>query len=391
MPNSLEFVIALFACSFYNATPILLPYTTEPSSISDLLKSSAANVLIAPAGTLDLNNIQKKAPTLENVIYVQNPGNDHVDFTPDTKNASTPDTVTWQAILDKVASSDTDTTLPTTTTGSPPPGLVTFWNSTPIEYSQANLAAAISAQINIIPISQRITPADLVFPADALSTLYTLVVTLAACYCNASLVLSSIAGPNADLISATAHISPTIIVASPDSLKDILRTSLSKVRNSLSKTVHWFQSRSLQQDGVMPSNNMISRLNSWAQPSLGVIPRKLRLVFVAEQAGLNKASLNSIELSHLRVFTGARFGYALTASKVAGAISQTAIYDYRVDDVVGHRPHFGSPLSSVEIYFRDTKDKKSTDQMSIGEVCCDSYFWSAANFSLDLCTWPCCR
>jgi hypothetical protein len=48
----------------------------------------------------------------------------------------------------------------------------------------------------------------------------------------------------------------------------------------------------------------------------------------------------------MRIFTGARVLYALTAAKVAGALFQTHAYDYRRDSGPSH---FGPPLSSVEI------------------------------------------
>jgi hypothetical protein len=52
------------------------------------------------------------------------------------------------------------------------------------------------------------------------------------------------------------------------------------------------------------------------------------------------------QLTDLRIFTGARVLYALTAAKVAGALFQTLAYDYRR---YSGPSHFGPPLSSVEI------------------------------------------
>ena len=48
-------------------------------------------------------------------------------------------------------------------------------------------------------------------------------------------------------------------------------------------------------------------------------------------------------LCYLRVFTGARVIIGYTNAKVAGAISQTNMLDYR------QVQHFGPPLSSVEV------------------------------------------
>lgn len=56
--------------------------------------------------------------------------------------------------------------------------------------------------------------------------------------------------------------------------------------------------------------------------------------------------LSSSQLSDLRSGLGVRIGYALVAEKVAGAVAQTNILDYRVKSGMAH---FGPPLSSVEV------------------------------------------
>jgi hypothetical protein len=70
----------------------------------------------------------------------------------------------------------------------------------------------------------------------------------------------------------------------------------------------------------------------------------------------------------LRIYTGARIIYALTAAKVAGAVTQTGLYDYRVDNGLEKYSHFGAPVTSCEIFFKDTAQHKTTDEISTGEV-----------------------
>ncbi len=124
----------------------------------------------------------------------------------------------------------------------------------------------------------------------------------------------------------------------------------------------------------MPLATIFTRINDSLRPSIGTPPGKLRLVFVSEQAGGDSPPLSPLDLSDLRIFTGARIIYALTAAKVAGAVTQTAFYDYRVDDKApGKHSHFGAPVSSVEILLRDTSDHKTTDELAVGEVSLD-YF-----------------
>lgn len=79
--------------------------------------------------------------------------------------------------------------------------------------------------------------------------------------------------------------------------------------------------------------------------------------------------MSSKDLSDLRVYTRARIAYALTAARVAGAVAQTNIYDYRVGDASTNKhSHFGVPLSSVEIKVRDTPHYKTTEEQAAGEL-----------------------
>jgi DNA polymerase III psi subunit len=103
------------------------------------------------------------------------------------------------------------------------------------------------------------------------------------------------------------------------------------------------------------------------RPIIGTTPGKLRLIYVAKQAGVASTPLSAEILSDLRIYTGARIIYALTAAKVAGAVTQTGLYDYRVDGSE-KCSHFGAPVTSCEILFKDTSEHKTTDEVSTGEV-----------------------
>ncbi len=101
-----------------------------------------------------------------------------------------------------------------------------------------------------------------------------------------------------------------------------------------------------------------------------IVPGKLRAVFVAERAHADCPPLSSTDLSDLRIFTGARVVYALTAAKVAGAVAATNMYDYRTE--AGPEPahsHFGAIMSSLEIKLVDTEVHKTTEEGNpAGEV-----------------------
>lgn len=371
LPNSLELLTTLFASAFYDLTPILLPYGQSPATIVWMLKQAKADTLIAAAGSIPFEAIIQDYPDLRQLIWVVDEGSKHLDWNEvPSGTGSSINVSTWQEIVEDQQSSTAD--LPPVLPKSQARSVFAFWQSGPrdigqlTEYTQSNLVSAISAQISAIPAAQRIGLSDLIFPADSLSTIYTLVVTLAAMYYNASLVLNSVSGPGTNIVLSTKSIAPTIIVASSSTLAKLHEEITSRLNSIPLKVVHWLQTRTLTQDGVMPIASAITRLNDSIRPAIGTSPGKLRLVFVSERVKGDSVPLSSQQLSDLRIFTGARVVYSLTAAEVAGAVAQTAIYDYRVDEC--RQSHFGAPVSSVEILLKDTKDKKTTDNLAVGEV-----------------------
>jgi len=379
LPNSIEFLTTLFACAFYDLTPIIMPYDQPAQVVIDMLKSSKADTMVAAVGILPFDAITKEYSGLKNLIWVVDEGSKHLDWDEIPKGFGGAINVsTWQEVVEEQQSNVTSELPPLDKI--PPKNVLTFWAHESgelgelIEYTHGNLVAAISAQLSAIPTTQKIGPSDLFFPADSLSSNYTLVLTLAALYYNASVALNSVAGREAALDTATRGISPTILVASARTLAKVHADTAMKLTNVLHSIVHWFQTRTLTQNGVMPVASIFTRLNDSLRPAIGTPPGKLRLVFVAEQADGDSPPLSSLALNDLRIFTGARVVYALTAAKVAGAVTQTTFYDYRVDaEEPGKHSHFGAPVSSVEVYLRDTKHRKITDEEVQGEVSLTSF------------------
>ncbi len=343
-----------------------------------MLEACHADTMIAAVGTLPFDTVTKEYSGLKSLFWIVDPGSKHLDWDVPTDGGPV-----YVTTYQKIISSDTVTTSelpPVSSTPAKP--VLQFWlpeSGEPgelVEYSQANIVSAVSAQLTNIPSSQRIGPSDLFLPVDSLASNYTLVLTLAALYYNASLALNSVAGRETDLSAATQGISPTIIVASAHTAQKAHEGSSLKLSNGLRTFVHWLQTRQLTQTGILPTATFLTRLNDTLKPSIGAKPGKLRLIFVAEQAGGNSPPISAFTLSDLRVFTGARVAYALTAPKVAGAITQTGFYDYRVksgegigmSESQGVYSHFGAPMTSVEVFLRDTKHRKVTDEEVVGEV-----------------------
>jgi hypothetical protein len=356
LPNSVELLAAVFACSFYpNLTAILLPFDVSEQELVSMLRRSAADTVITAPGAFPFDAVVKAYPALRQLVWVVDEGSRHMDWNevPEGTGGSV-NVATWQDIVSE-APAEAGLELPPVAGQHPPTDIITFWQSRPgaleemVRFTQANLVAGIAAQLAALPASQRLSPADTFLPVDSLANPYTLVLTMAALFSNSSVALCSVAGKSPDLVLATQGIDPTVIVATPETLLKTHREATEKLTSPLAKASHWWQSRGLTDNGVMPA------------------PGKLRLIFTAERAGADSAPLSSRVLSDLRVFLGARVIYALTASRVAGAVTQTGYYDYRVTSD-GARSHFGPPVTSVELLLRDTKTHKTTDDKYEGEV-----------------------
>lgn len=338
-----------------------------------MLKAAEADALVAAAGSISIDLLGRHCPALKQLIWVTDPGSQHMDWNELPKgSASDLNIFTWQ----DVAKNDENSTLELPAlTDVEAKGLITFWQSTPeelgrmVEYSQGNLVAGIAAQLAAIPTARKLGSSDLVLAVDSLSTIYTLSIVLGALYSGCSLALNSVAGPQVDLVLATQGVAPTVIVASPATLLKAHQEATKKLSSQILKILHWIQTRTLTQDGVMPAASYLKSFSDTVRPVIGTTPGKLRLIYSADRGSAASPPLSAFALSDLRIFTGARIIYALTAPDVAGAVAQTAFYDYRVDGEVGERSHFGAPLSSVEIFFSDTADLKTTNNISAGQVC----------------------
>lgn len=373
MPNSIELLTTLFACAFYELTAIIMPYDQPATAVTDMLERSGADTMIAAVGTLPFDAVTKEYAGLKSLFWVVDPGSKHLDWDELPRGTNGLYVNTWQEIMQKeggIAASELPSLVKT-----PTKNILMFWlpeTGEPgemVEYTQGNIVSAMSAQLTNIPTPQKITPSDLFLPVDSLASNYTLVLTLSALYYNASVALNSVAGRDTDLIKATRGVSPTIIVASALTLVKLHARTAEKLANPIRTVVHWLETRTLTQNGLMPTTTLFTGINDSLKPSIGTKPGKLRLVFVAEQAGGNSPPLSALALSDLRIFTGARVIYALTAPKVAGALTQTTFYDYRVDpQAPGSYSHFGAPMTSVEVLLRDTKHRKVSDEEVVGEI-----------------------
>lgn len=376
LPNSVEFMAALFACAFYNLTAILIPFDQTDEAVISMLRQAEADTVVALPGSFPFDAVVKNYPSLRQVVWVVDEGNRHMDWNEVPKGMGGKlNVATWQDIVQD-SPADAGRELPPLADQHAAPDVTIFWQTKPgemeemVQFTAANLTSAIAAQLFAIPQSQRMGPSDLFLPADALTSTYTLALTLVAIFSNASVAFNSSAG-ELDLSLATRGISPTILVASPQTLLKLHTQTTKRVSSFVGSKIHYIQTRTLTQSGVMPTASLLTSYNDSLRPAIGRAPGKLRLVYTAERAGSETTpKLSSAVLSDLRIFLNARIVYALTTAKVAGAVAQTQFYDYRVHD--DKCSHFGAPVTSCEVLLRDSGGFKTTDEKSEGEVS----FWT---------------
>ncbi|KAJ4148054.1 hypothetical protein LMH87_002542 [Akanthomyces muscarius] len=382
LPNSIELLAALFACAFSkNLTAVLIPFGVPEDQLVSMLRRSAVDTVITATGEFPFDAVVKAYQGLRQLIWVVDQGSAHMDWNevPEGIGGSV-SVATWQDIV-RDAPADAGRALQAAAEGkdseSAVGDLVTFWQSGKpdaqkqemVRFTQANLVSGIAGQLAAIPTKARLTNADLFLPADALTNINTLIITFAALYSNSSVALNSAAGPRAaGLDVATQGIAPTVIVASPAVLLQTHSRAMAKLPSPLGTLAHSLSKRKLVNEGVMATANALSAFATAAKPALGTTPGQLRLIYTADRAGSQQTpGLSPGVLTDLRILTGARIVYALAAAKVAGAIAQTAFYDYRAE-VGDKKGHFGSPTSSVEVILRDSGSHKTTDEHVEGEI-----------------------
>ncbi|KAI9777246.1 MAG: hypothetical protein M1839_008976 [Geoglossum umbratile] len=376
LPNSIEFLTTVFAAAFYGITPILIPCNLTVEVLIQVLQKTKPDFLVAAAGGLPLTEVVRFYGGLKQVVWVVEEGSRHMDWNEVPEGIGGQAGVgVWHEIVEEKKAT-VSPTLPDNAEHEPLKDLVSIWHGEKddvgevVEFTQKNLVAAIGSIISSLPKNRRFNSSDLLLPVESLSVIYPLTLTFAALFSGASIVLNSAVSQKTDIDLATRSVSPTIVVASAE----IITRSISKTRSGMTmgwhKLVHWLETRTLTLGGRMPVATVFTSLFDYMRPAIGEQPGKLRLLYVSERANTGCPPLESADLSDLRAFTGARVVYALTAAKVAGAVTQTLIYDYRREEAPkGKHSHFGVPLSSVEVKLVDTAEHKTTDEGDpMGEI-----------------------
>lgn len=331
---------------------MLLPFNLPHPKLYELLTSAGADGLVCGAGTVPLDDLPKQAKNIKTLTWVVEKTSRHMDWNgaPDVAQGRLSVSVWHDVVEDNKAKASAE--LPNNDSGDKPGEVITVWQSTDIatkpeivSFTQENIVAAVAALISAIPPRQRLTPADLVLPADTFTHSYLLCQTFAALFTHCSLAINSVAAPGVDLDLACRGVAPTIVIVSAETLVKLHQQELAGISTGLQKYRKYAHDQTIS-SGRMPTDGLLFKLIA---PSTSARePGKLRLILTSDRLGAGSPPLTSTMLSDLRIFTRARIIYALSTAKVAGAVAQTNVFDYRRDEGAGHS-HFGIPLSSVEL------------------------------------------
>ncbi|KAL8945794.1 MAG: hypothetical protein Q9222_007712 [Ikaeria aurantiellina] len=360
VPNAMEFLVALFASAFYGFTPVLLPQIESAETLGKMLKTANADTLILPAGSVALQGLLEQQPGLKQVIWVVERTSRHMDWNEVPEGVGgNAEIAVWHDIIEERKSS-ASADLPSDADGKAPTSIIAISQNEAnqsdsydiVDFTQQNLAAAVAAQVSALPRPHRLNPADLLLSLAPLSSTYPLTVLLAALYSNASIALTSVSSDNAPYDAAFRSVKPTIVIASPTTIKQACNTFRELPKGMMQKYALYKQASSLAQ-GIMPK--------------VSGEPQKPRLIYTFESSSSAATPLTLAELGDLRLLTGARTVYAFTDAKVAGAVSQTSVYDYRRDPDA-EQAAFGAPVASVEYKLVDENGHKNTDEKALGKL-----------------------
>jgi acyl-coenzyme A synthetase/AMP-(fatty) acid ligase len=124
LPNSIEFLAALFAGAFYGFTPILIPYNQPHPVLVELLVKTGADTLIAQAGSVPLAHVIQGASGLRQIVWTVEKTSRHMDWSEVPEGIGGKiDVAVWHELVQD--QQEGAATLPTTNEKAP--GIVFLW------------------------------------------------------------------------------------------------------------------------------------------------------------------------------------------------------------------------------------------------------------------------
>lgn len=111
------------AATFYGLTPILVPQDQSLDMLAGILTETKADVLVAGAGAVPLNELLRHYPSLKQVIWVVERTSRHMDWNEVPEGAGgKADIAAWHDIIDEKGSTSAE--LPTEVPGGTLPNII---------------------------------------------------------------------------------------------------------------------------------------------------------------------------------------------------------------------------------------------------------------------------
>ncbi|KAK5101093.1 hypothetical protein LTS08_004699 [Lithohypha guttulata] len=368
LSNSTELLCTVLAGAFYDFSPILVPYHQEPGNAVEILKDVEFDTLVAEAGSVALETLLSQSKSIRRIIWVAKAGSKHLDWNEVPEGVGGKLEVnTWHDLIDEKKGGASDVVPPLDKENEPLPVYALQQNKSgqydSVECSQRNLLSGTSALQSSLPRLHKLANNDSILITTPLNTTYALCWALLALFSGSTLLLTSVAGPNINLITATKSarqlLKPTQIIADARSIPRLLEdlTSLAGQGGLGAKYSVWSTARAINQ-GYMPSP---TSKPTYLPSSLSA----LKTLYIAQPDILPSAQrISSATLSNLRLLLSARVSLALTSARVAGYIAQTNILDYR--DKLGVNC-VGPVAASLEVCLVGEEDELAKSD-GVGEV-----------------------
>ena len=113
------------ATTLYGITPVLVPFNHPVQIIASIVRNTNTDCIIAAAGSLSLDGLLQLYPRLKHVIWVAERSSRHMDWNevPEGVGGKV-EIIVWHEIVEEKRSSAL-TELPSTTSESPSPSVIT--------------------------------------------------------------------------------------------------------------------------------------------------------------------------------------------------------------------------------------------------------------------------
>lgn len=367
--NSVESLLTIFAAILYNI-PISIIHTDSESLAKLELLLQAANpfaILVADETLLKDVLLEKYTPHLRRILYTGAPLEGPIPLSISVGQ--------WNTVINNahLGTASTDIQLPDEQNFGAPVRVVypnANGGAAVAEFFHHNIAAAIASNIKFLPKSHQWTPEDTVLLFASQFSVYTLVAQLSTLISHATLAFVDHESvlPSAVLES----VKPTILINDNYSTLSLLNLSQSL---TLGQEIRLALNRAALSRGSLNKTPVVEYFKSVRQifSSTLVYPGQQEAIAASDNSKAIDDLLTCEDSNTIRALAGAHLFHALTTPLIASPISQTTIWDYRLEtpDTFKGKPvisvNFGPVVSCIEARLVDAPaGQGSVDRYNYG-------------------------